>query len=387
MRLTKRRIDKLEYDSDGPNQQIIWDEKLSNFGVRLYESGTKSFVIRYRNKQNRRRYITLGKFGVLTLQQARNMAREKFVEIHQGEDPAAKKKRAQATSVEELVEAYIDKYAKSHRKTWEQDERRLKKHIVPRWGSRQPESLTRSDVSDLHRDIGENARVEANRVVAVIQTMYNFAADEGIVEDGLNPASKVKKFSEGSRERWLREDEIPRLAASLDEVDNPHMRTVFWMLLLTGGRRNEMLEARWEHVDLDRRELFFPDTKNGTDHTVPLSDPAVELLEELPRENGNPYIFPSPRVDGQHIVNINDAWHRIRKRADLDDVWIHDFRRTVASWLAQAGYSMLVIKKLLNHAVRGPTGIYARMDPEAVRKAVDEYGGRLMAAAESEDRR
>lgn len=381
MRLTKRRIDNLGYDPDGPGQQIVWDDKLSNFGVRLYESGTKSFVIRYRNEHNRRRYITLGKFGVLTLQQARKMARERFVEIHQGEDPAEEKKRAQATTVEELVDTYIEKYAKSHRKTWEEDERRLEKHVVPLWGGRPPESLTRSDISDLHRDIGEDAKVEANRVVAVIQTMYNFAGDEGIVEDGFNPAAKVKKFSEGSRERWLRKHEIPKLAASLDEVENPHMRTVFWMLLLTGTRRNEMLEARWEHVDLERGELFIPDTKNGTDHTVPLSTQTIELLEELPRQEDNPYVFPSPRVEGQHISNINDAWRRIRERADLEDVWIHDFRRTVASWLAQAGYSMLVIKKLLNHAVRGPTGIYARMDPEAVRKAVEEYGERLMKSA------
>jgi len=382
MKLTKRRVESLEFDPDGPSQQIEYDDRLKGFGVRLNPGGSKSFVIRYRNEHGRTRYLTLGRFGRMTVQQARSKAMEKFVEIDSGEDPAAQRDSADAETVEDLVDTYIEKYAKVHREsTWQQDKRRLTKHVAERWGSRKPESLTRSDLSSLHRDIGESARVEANRVVETARTMFNFAQDEGIVEDGFNPAAKVKRYKEGSRQRWVRADEIPALADALDGEDNPHFRNYFWLVLLTATRRGEMLDAKWEHVSFERKELFLPDTKNGSDHTVPLSAPALQILRELPRFDGNPYVFPSPRVDGQPITNINQVWRRVRKRAGLEDVWIHDFRRTAASWLAQAGYSELIIKKLLNHTVKGPTGIYARMKTEDLREAVEEYGRKVIRAA------
>ncbi len=384
MRLTKKRIEGLDYDPDGPSQQIEWDDQVENFGVRLYESGTKSFVIRYRNEHGRRRYMTLGKFGTLTLQQARKLALDEFYEIRQGEDPVEEKRRADAKTVEAMVEAFVEKHCKPRRNTWETDESRLHRHVVDRWGTRQPESLTRRDISELHRDIGEDAQVEANRVVETIRTMFNFAQDEGIVEDGFNPATKVNKFKEKSRDRWLRPHEIEPLSEALDAVDNIFMRRYYWLLLLTATRRNEMLEARWEHVDLQRRELFLPDTKNGTDHTVPLSDAAFQMLVDLPRQDGNPWVFCS-HIEGQRIQEVNQRWRRVRADAGLEDVVLHDFRRTAASWLAQAGYSELIIKKLLNHTVDGPTSIYARMDPSAVREAVNDYGRRVMAAARGEE--
>ena len=162
------------------------------------------------------------------------------------------------------------------------------------------------------------------------------------------------------------------------------MRNYYWLLLLTATRRNELLEAKWDHVDLERRELFLPDTKNGTDHTVPLSDAAFQRLVNLPRQAGNPWVFCG-RKEGDRIKEVNARWRKVRDEAGLDDVVLHDFRRTAASWLAQAGYSELVIKKLLNHTVRGPTSIYARMDPGAVREAVEDYGRRVMAAARGDE--
>jgi len=382
MNLTKRRIEALEYDPDGPSQQIEYDDRLKGFGVRLNPGGSKAFVIRYRNEHGQTRYMTLGRFGRMTVQQARSKAMEKFVEIDAGADPAGQRDHPEAETVEALVSTYLEKYAKVHREsTWQEDKRRLTKHLVSRWGTREPESLTRSDLSALHRDIGESAQVEANRVIETARTMFNFAQDEGIVEDGFNPAEKVKRYKEGSRQRWLREDEIPALADALDGEDNPFFRDYFWLVLLTATRRGEMLDAKWEHVSIEREELFLPNTKNGTDHTVPLSTPALQILRDLPRLEGNPYVFPSPRVEGQPITNINKVWRRVRKRAGLEDVWIHDFRRTAASWLAQAGYSELIIKNLLNHTVKGPTGIYARMKTEDLREAVEDYGRKIMRAA------
>lgn len=384
MNLTKRRVESLEYDPDGPSKQIEWDDRLKGFGVRLNPGGSKAFVIEYRNEHGRKRYMTLGKFGRMTVQQARSKALQTFADIDAGEDPVEDRRRADATTVEALVEAFIEKHCKPRRKTWETDKSRLEKHVVDRWNDRPPESLTRSDVADLHRDIGEDAPVLANRVVETVRTMFNFAQDEGIVREGFNPATKVNKYKEKSRDRWLRPHELADLADALDAVDNPYMRNYYWLLLLTATRRNELLEAKWEHVDLERRELFLPDTKNGTDHTVPLSDEAFQRFVNLPRQDGNPWVFCS-HIEGQRIQEVNQRWRAVRDEAGLEDVVLHDFRRTAASWLAQAGYSELVIKKLLNHTLQGATSVYARMDPGAVREAVKDYGRRITAAARGDE--
>lgn len=381
MRLTKRKIEALEYDPDGPAQQIHWDDRLNNFGVRLYKTGAKSFVIRYRNEHNKRRYMTLGKFGRMSLQQARSKALETFVEVDNGADPVAANKGASAETMGELVDLFVDKHCKPRRKTWETDKNRLERHVVPHLKNRKPESLTRRELHDLHHKIGEDTPTEANRVIETLRTMFKFAAKRGIVEDDFNPAKHVELFEEKSRDRWLRSHEIKPLAEALAGIDNIYMRNYFWLLLLTATRRNEMLEAKWEHVDLERAELFLPDTKNGTDHIVPLSPPAVRLFKEIPRQKGNPWVFCS-HIKGQRLKSVNKRWRRTRKEAGFEDVTLHDFRRTVATWLAQSGYSMVVIETLLNHTLQGVAGVYTRMQStsDAVRKAVDDFGRQLMKA-------
>jgi len=348
--------------------------------VRLNPGGSKAFVIRYRNEHGRRRYLTIGRFGRMTLQDARSRAIQKFAEIDSGEDPVEERRRANAATVEALVEAFIEKHCKPRRKTWETDQQRLEDYVVDRWKRRAPEELTRSDFAEMHREIGDDKPTTANRVVETCVTMFNFAQDEGIVREGFNPPKRVNKYTENSRERWLRPHEISDLADVLDDVENPYMRNYYWLLLLTATRRNELLEARWEHLDLERRELYLPDTKNGSDHTVPLSDEAFQRFANLPRQEGNPWVFCS-HIEGQRIQEVNQRWRELRDEAGLGEVVLHDFRRTAASWLAQAGYSELVIKKLLNHTVRGVTSVYARMDPGAVREVVDDYGRRIMDAA------
>lgn len=381
MRLTKRKIESLEYDPEGPSQQVEWDDRLPNFGVRLYESGAKSFVIRYRTEHGRRRFLTIGRFGRMTLQQARSEALQQFAEIDAGADPIGERKRASADTIEELVEAFIEKHCKTRRKTWKTDQSRLERHVVAYWKGRQVEGINRADVAELHRTIGEDTPVEANRVVETLVTMFNFAQREGIVDDGFNPARHVEKYREKKGKRWLRPHEVKDLAGALEGEDNPYLRSYYLLLLLTATRRNELLEAKWEHVDLKRCELYLPETKNGTDHTVPLSAPAVELFRGIPRQRENPWVFCSS-IEGKRLTDVNHPWIEIRERAGLEDVVLHDFRRTAASWLAQSGYSELVIKKFINHTVDGVTGIYARLRPEAVRGAVEDYGRQVMKAIE-----
>ena len=177
---------------------------------------------------------------------------------------------------------------------------------------------------------------------------------------------------------------INKLAPHIDALENVYLRSYYWLLLLTLARRDELRTLRWEHVDYDRAEIFFPETKNGSSHTVPLSTAAINTLREIPHQKGNPWVFCG-HIKGQHIVDVNHPWMDVRSVAGLDDVVLHDLRRTGASWLAQSGYSAMVIRKILNHTDDSVTGIYARLRPEAVRAAIEDYGRQVMAARTGEE--
>jgi len=149
---------------------------------------------------------------------------------------------------------------------------------------------------------------------------------------------------------------------------------------LTGARKSELLRARWEDLDWQRRELRLPDTKAGRVHYLPLSGPALTILEQLPRLEGSPHILPGA-VEGAPLVNISKPWGRVRKAAEVEDVRLHDLRRTVGSWLAQAGNSLHLIGRVLNHSNTSTTAIYARFGQDHAREALEQHAARLLGAA------
>ena len=212
--------------------------------------------------------------------------------------------------------------------------------------------------------------------------MFNLAADWGYLPNGApNPAQGIQRFREVKRDRWVQGDELPRLAAAIDAEQDPFVRGAVWLYLLTGLRKNELLGARWEHVDLDGGTMLIPETKGGRPFRAHLSKPAVEIVRGLPRFVGNPYVFPSPRRQGAHLYDIQKQWERVRKSAGLEDVRLHDLRRTLGSMMATAGAPLLMIAKALNHKSTVPTEIYARLADDPVHAALDAHAERLMEAA------
>lgn len=381
MKLTKKLIDSATAPS-GKGWRFLPDDKVLGFGVRIYASGHKSFVIRYRNADGRQRFYTLGNYGVLTLQQARERARKKLVEVSEGEDPqAAKKSGLAAPTFGELCGEFMERHSKKRKKSWRDDQSRIDNYLVPSLGTRKAAGIKRSDVAALHEKIGERHAVLANRILELTRRIFVLAETWGLVpEDHPNPAVKIPKFPEVTRDRWVTEEEMPALAKSIDEEADIYVRAVLWMYLFTGGRKRELLNARWSNVDFDRSEIKFQHTKNRKDHVLPLSAPAIAILQDLPRAKGNPYVFPG-RNEGRPIVNIDKAWRRVRKRAGVEDVRLHDLRRTVGSWLAQGGNSLLTIQKTLNHKSHAATLVYARMGEDPVRTALDAHAQKLMRVA------
>lgn len=380
-KLTKTVVDRLVYQRDGNERCVVWDSLLPGFGVRVYPSGRKAFILSYRI-QGRKRLLTLGMYGALTLDQARSLARIRLGEATVGEDPVEQRRKdRQGETVRHLCDAYLERHA-AHKRSLRDDQRRIEQRIIPAWGNRKVDSITRADVAALHTKIGATAHYEANRVVALLSKMLELARRWGFVpENAANPAHGIDKFREHKRDRWVTHEELPRVTAAIAQEPNLYVRAALWLYLLTGVRKTELLKTRWEDVDMVRCELRLPETKAGRVHYVLLSPPAMSLLERMPREHGNPHLLPSTKVPGHHLVNIEKPWRRVRKAAGVEDVRLHDLRRTVGSWLAQAGNSLPLIGRVLGHTNASTTQIYARLGDDPAKKALAEHGRMITAIA------
>ncbi|MEN8374404.1 MAG: tyrosine-type recombinase/integrase [Gemmatimonadota bacterium] len=388
MGLTKRGIQALEYDPAGPAQQIAYDGQIPGFGLRVYPTGRKAFVLRYRTPSGRTRLLTLGKYGVLTLDQARARARKALVEVGDGGDPVAALRGPKPDDVRAFAERYISEHAKPHRPgSWREDRRRLEKHLIPAIGHLRLADVTRTDLAALHARIGARTPVEANRVLQVARAMFSKAIAWGELPEGrANPATLdrhgsrgVKAFKERNRERYVTPKEMPRLMEAIDAEPNIYIKAALRLFLLTGLRRSELLRSEWSDIDLEARRWRVV-RKGGDVDSVYLSAPAVEILEQLPRQAGNPHVFPG-RSRGSALTSIDKSWRRVRAEAGCEDVTLHDLRRTVGSWMATAGVSLQVIGQVLGHAPGdvAATAIYARLAQDASREALEQHGARLMA--------
>ncbi len=378
MNLTKKGIDAMRCDPT-KRQDIRWDSDLPGFGVRLYPSGAKVFVLSYRH-EGRKHIMALARYGVLTLEQARVLAGGKLSGLNlKGDDPFKEKNTLHKT-IKELCEDYMTIHA-SYKKSARDDLRRINQTILPAWSNHRVSSITQADVSSLFFAVSKRGLYEGNRTLALLHKMFNLAGIWGYVDKtSPNPAHGIQKHKEKKRDRYVTPEELPRLALAIDTEPHYYARMALWLYLLTGVRKSELLTAKWSDIDSARKELRLSDTKAGRVHYVPLSAEAMAILDSLPRVENNPYILPGAKT-GQHLVNISKPWIRVRKAAGVDDVRLHDLRRTVGSWLAQAGNSLHLIGRVLNHSNASTTAVYARFGQDHVREAMEAHGKQLMATA------
>lgn len=207
--------------------------------------------------------------------------------------------------------------------------------------------------------------------------MFQLSQVWGIIEEGTpNPTYNIERFKEEKRDRYVTPEELPRLVEAIEKESNQSARFAIWLYLLTGLRKDEVLTLQWSDIDMNRQELVREETKNGKKHYLPLSAAAVSLINLIPRCDDNPYLIVG-KLQGQHLVNIDKAWQRVRKAAEIEDVRIHDLRRTVGSWLAQSGNSLHLIGKVLNHSNTSTTAIYARFGQDNVREALEQHGQKI----------
>jgi integrase len=406
-RISKRSVDALACPL-GKDREILWDDDLSGFGVVVFPTGRKVYVAQYR-QHGRSRRTKLGEHGKLTPDEARSEAKKTLGAVETGADPIEERRAArEVRTFAAVAEDFMNLYAATRCKPRTQVEYRrwLDRHLLPALGARRVPDIQRLDLARLHGKLAATP-TEANHVHSLFRVIWNWAARRGEVDGAANPANGVERFREKSRERFLTSDELSRLGTALAEgetiglpwaaVDETKPKTkhapkeanrrtlldpfavaAIRLLLLTGARRREILDAKWSDVDLERGILFLPDSKTGR-KPVYLSAAAKAVLSGIPRVAGNPHVIPGTK-DGGPRADLNRPWAAVTRAAGLEGVRLHDLRHSFASFGAGASLGLPIIGKLLGHNQAATTQRYAHLDADPLRRAVDTIGATIAAA-------
>jgi len=371
-KLTKRTIDATEPTA---TEFFIWDESIPGFGLRVMPSGRKSFVVQYRAGRRPRR-MSLGPSTVLTCDQARTRAITIIAAVKNGEDPAADRaaKRNSAT-VSDLAERFDKEHISVRLKASTAKEYRgnLRRFILPALGRLAVPEITRADVAKFHHDL-RHIPYQANRCLEVVSKMFVLAEMWGLRPDGSNPRKHIRKYPEEKRERFLSAAELRRIGEVLREMESERVELssailAARLLILTGCRLGEIMTLKWDYIDFDAPALRLPDSKTGK-KIVHLGAPAVEYLRDAQRIDNNPWVITGTLL-GRPLSDLQPFWQRVRARAGVKDVRIHDLRHTFASTAVASGQGLPMIGKLLGHTQVQTTARYAHLAADPVRNAAD----------------
>lgn len=393
LKLTKRAIDEAK---PGERELLLWDTEVKGLGLKVLPSGSKTFVLFYRTADGTQRKPKVGEFGAITLDQAREIARDMLGAVRAGGDPSAARKGARlAPTVEDACKKFLEEHAAKKKALTEAQYRQLiEKRVKPALGSRKIASISHEDVARLVYGVGKEHPIAANRLRAMLSKLFNLAEKWGWRPNGSNPCTHVERNSEQKRHRDLSEAELARLAKALIEAEaepqpgqedvseDPRAIAAIRALLFTGCRRNEILRLQWSEVDLERGILRLGDSKTGA-KIVHLNAAAREVIEAQGKVAGNAYVFASSTKAGRPLADVKDAWERIRTRAGLGGegaMRLHDLRHHFASTAAAQGMSLPLIGKLLGHKNPNTTARYAQLADDPARRAAEDVG-RIIAGS------
>jgi integrase len=386
-KLSKRAVDGLAPLSD--RDVFAWDGEVRGFGVRVKPSGVKTYFIQYRNADSRTRRMVIGKHGILTTEEARDLARQRLAEVLKGEDPSAKRRAARSgMTVSDVCDWYLTE-ARAGRllgrnrrpikeSTLDGDEGRINVHIKPLLGAQPIRGILLADVEKLQAKIASGRPAAsrrrdrggqttggagvASRTVSTLRSMLGHAKRFGLIE--ANPALGVRVIASNKKLRRLSRDELARFGAAIkrmeEEGEHPTGLAAIRTMLLTGFRKMEVLSMHRAWIHVHEHGIFFPDTKTGQQVRV-IGQVAIDLLVDQPARDASPFVFPADWGDG-HFIGVVRVLDRICARARLDDVTPHVLRHTFASIAAELGFSELTIASLLGHASRGVTQRYVHLD-------------------------
>lgn len=380
-KLTKRVVDQASANSKAAS---LWDDKLKGFGLRVWPSGRKVYIVKCRIK-GRQRFITIGPHGPVTPEQARIRAFEILSEAKGGRDPAKELDQARkAPTVKRLGERFLREHVALRCKPSTQAEykRSVELFINPRIGTRKVTDIERKDIAELHHGLS-HIPYQANRTLGVLSKMFNLAEVWSLRPDGSNPCLHVKKYVEQKRERFLDVKEFTALGKVLREVEQEGSESqsavdAIRLLMLTGCRLGEIMTLQWAHVDIKARELRLPDSKTGA-KIVHFGKTGADVVKGIEKLDDNPYVITGKKP-GSHLTDLQHPWRRIRAKAKLDEVRIHDLRHSYASGALALGEGLPMIGKLLGHTQVQTTARYAHLANHPVKTAGGKVSDMIGAA-------
>lgn len=380
-KLTKRVVDQASANSKATS---LWDDELKGFGLRVWPSGRKVYIVKCRIK-GRQRFITIGPHGPVTAEQARVRAFEILSEAKGGRDPAKELDQARkAPTMKGLGERFLKEHVAVRCKPSTQAEykRSVELFINPKIGTRKVTDIERQDITELHHGLS-HIPYQANRTLGVLSKMFSLAESWGIRPDGSNPCLHVKKYVEQKRARFLSPEEFAALGTALREVEQDGSETqaaidAVRLLMLTGCRLGEIMTLKWDYVDLKARELRLPDSKTGA-KIVHFGKTAADVLKGIKKLEENPYVITGKK-EGSRLTDLQHPWRRIRAKAKLDNVRIHDLRHSYASGALALGEGLPMIGKLLGHTQVQTTARYAHLANDPVKTAAGRVSDTIGAA-------
>ena len=354
-----------------------FDTEIKGFLLEHRTSGGATYYFRYRDATARVRMNRIGRSDEISLSDARAKAHKMKQMVIEGGDPKVESHRFKDVPIfGDFVRDRYQPYANARKRSAWMDESLLRIHILPVFAAFRMNRITRSDVVAFHHAVKEKgyAAGTCNRMLVLMKFIYNCAIRWDVLPATGNPGKGVEPFEDnGARERYLTEKEVGRLFDELDRNRNVQVAQVIRLLLYTGARKREILDARWERIDFGRRILTVPLSKSGKPRYIPLSDAAMELLQSLPRDPEIPWVFFNPKTK-KPPVSIFYAWDSIRKKVGLGEVRLHDLRHSFASFLVNSGRSLYEVQKLLGHYDPKVTMRYAHLSPGALIDAANVVG-------------
>jgi integrase len=393
----KAKISKSQVDQTVATTKpvIVFDTALSGFVLKVTPAGKKTFQLRYRlgGRNTPLRTYTIGTFGPITADQARKSAEMLIGDVRRGIDPAGEKaKRAIEASGGTTIAAISADFMRVHVETKRKERtaieygKLMESAILPKLGRKNVKDILVGDIEVWHHDLRATPYL-ANRALAVLSKMLNWAASRGFRSDD-NPCRSVEKFKETARKRYLAPAEIGAVGGAIRQLEannelSPHVAALFRILLLTGMRKDEVRLLQWSRVNLERSVFILKDidAKNG-ERDVPISAPVRQILATLPRFDGNPYVFVG-KLSGQPVVNLAKSWKRVLASAGIAPTRIHDLRHTVGSVGVASGASIALIGGVLGHKSPQTTARYAHLSDDPVRATSETIAERVASALDS----
>jgi integrase len=372
MKLTNTTIKAMVYNKANNNADLRFDDELRGFGVRVYPSGRKAFIISYRNETGTKKRHTVGNFGEFTATKARRLAQDKLADVRRGNDPQSERQEKRGEmAFAELAERYLE-YAKDRKRSYKDDAQRMRDHVLPTLRHKKLSEITLRQLQNIQTSIKKKLSPStANRVTALIKHVFTMAGKWGMITD--TPSKHLTMFREPPpRDIFLAPDDCRKLIDGCDKDDNVFAGALFKLAMFTGRRVGELLNAKWSDLDLDNAILTLPNTKAGERQFVYLNELAAAVLRILPHVEGTPYIIAGS-VPGKPLNFYRRAWIRILKRAELEPFPPHGLRHNYASTLVAAGVPIEQVGHLLGHKNMETTRKYAHHRPDHMRKAAETF--------------